>query len=202
VPELKGRHRLNYFMDTLTLPENGCIFKSSGNNRAAGGGKGRSRRWKNPGCAVKLPRFYYLDADTRIQVDAVIQSFLQNSLDGDLWATLCERLPLDRKESHALQVRVEGVGHAAETLWNAALQAGTRTYGQEFNRQSLRNSVQAMPMTHYHYVEGSREHNSVLRTRRDALEDPCTALTKLQQDVEALADFIRRLPPASEGSTG
>jgi len=144
---------------------------------------------------VKPSRFYYLAPDARQRVDEVLERFAQRAPIGDLWEALCRELPVDRQAATSLQARVEGMSYAAEYLWNAALQAGAQVYGGDFDRQQLRHSVQdVMPITHYHYKVGSRLPKAILVTRRDALEDPGTALAKLKQDIEGLVDFIRRLP--------
>ncbi len=150
---------------------------------------------------VKRKKFYYLDLDTRRQLDQVLQSFLFQPSGNGLWQNLCERLPLNKLVPEAQRLRAEGLYYVSECLWSFALQGGKKTFGDSFDRAQLRRTLRVLPMSHYHYLMGSRERRENLLTRHDALQDPGTAIAKLQQDIDALAGFIKNLSENSAQNT-
>ncbi len=151
---------------------------------------------------VKAKKYYYLDTATQHRLDEILRGFMHLRTSNHLWENLCSNLPVQKWSPASLRLRVEGLAYAAERLWNTALEDGKRAYGEDFDRDHLRRYVRTLPMSHYHYLVGSRESKEVLRTRHDALEDPLTALAKLQSDIAALADFLRQLPEAGFSLTG
>jgi hypothetical protein len=147
-------------------------------------------------------RFYYLDSETRRELDAVLEGYIKNPAGDSLWTALCSKLPLEKKKSTSYKTRVEGLSYAAESLWDTALARGKLAYGENFGRQELSRAVGSRPISYYHYLIGSREPRTILNTRRDALEDLDTAMLKLKDDIMSLADFIRRLPSDITGIMG
>ncbi len=147
-------------------------------------------------------RFYYLDSETRKELDAVLESYIKSPAGDALWMALCNKLPVEKKRSTSYKVRVEGLSYAAEALWDAALARGKQAYGENFSRQELSKAVGFRPISYYHYLSGSREPWTILNTRRDALEDLDTAMLKLKDDILSLVDFIRRLPSGLTGMLG
>jgi hypothetical protein len=147
-------------------------------------------------------KFYYLDAQTRHQLDGVLRGDLAQFTPADLWKQLCAALPLQRLHPETLRRRVEGMAYAADWLWQAALLKGKEAFGQEFDRENLLKSIRPVPISHYHYILGSREPRDLLRSRRDGLHDPQIALAKLQHDIEALADFMGKSKGALTGLSG
>ena len=147
-------------------------------------------------------RFYYLDSETRKELDAVLESYLKGSTGDSLWAALCRTLPVEQKRSTSYNIRVEGLSYAAESLWDAALARGKQVFGENFGRQELSQAVGSRPISYYHYLIESREPWTILNTRRDALEDLDTAMLKLKDDILSLVDFIRRLPSDLTGIIG
>lgn len=147
-------------------------------------------------------RFYYLDSETRKELDAVLESYRRDSTGDALWTALCNKLPVEKKRNTSYKIRVEGLSYVAESLWEMALAQGKQAYGENFSRQDLAKAVGSRPISYYHYLIGSREPWTVLNTRRDALEDLDTAMLKLKDDIHALVEYIRRLPSDFPGMTG
>ncbi len=155
--------------------------KPHGNTRAAG-------------MALKPTQFYYLEASFRQRLDEIVRAVLNRTSTVALWEALCGVLPLERNRPESLSRRVEGLEYASDKLWTQAVEGGKRAFGQNFDRGALRQAAGILPISHYHYLSGSREPWGLVRTRRDALNDPQTALLKLRRDVESLAQFILLLP--------
>lgn len=130
-------------------------------------------------------------------MDEILRNFTGSAHVGDLWEKLCAALPLDRGRPESLSRRVEGLDYVAEKLWALAVESGKKTFGPNFDREALRRAAGIMPISHYHYIMGSREPWGLVLTRRDALHDPQTALLKLRRDIESLGDFILNLPQDS-----
>ncbi len=143
---------------------------------------------------VREYRFYYLDAGTRRQLDAIIREYASRRTGDAIWQTLCDRLPVRRGEPESMRCRVEGLSYVAECLWDLALESGRKAFGETFSRENLHRAVRSLPIGYYHYMVGSRQPAGEVQTRRDALQDPGVALAKLEHDIQALGDFIRSLP--------
>jgi len=142
--------------------------------------------------APPAARFYYLDSQTRKGVDEVLQRTVSGRASTASWSELCRLLPVERQRHESVRRRVEGMTYAADWLWDEALRIGKKEFGPNFDRANLRRSIRSYPISHYHYLMGSREPRDVLLTRRDGLHDPRIALAKLQHDVEELFDFVCR----------
>lgn len=147
-----------------------------------------------PKMAAKPRKFYYLEAQARQRVEEIVQLLSARGSKLKGWEALCEALPLERGLPQSLSRRVEGLDLAAEKLWALAVEGGRKAFGPGFDRESLRRAAGILPISHYHYLSGSREPHELVQTRRDALNDPTTALVKLRRDIEALTEFIQHLP--------
>jgi hypothetical protein len=151
----------------------------------------------NPASSVPATgskKYYFLDSKGRHELEEILRSYLSRSLSGNVWEALCAALPLDRGQPESLSRRVEGLLYASEALWGLAMESGKKAFGLSFDRYALCRSAGILPMSHYHYLRGSREPWGQVLTRRDALHDPQTAMMKLQRDIESLGDFILNLP--------
>lgn len=136
-------------------------------------------------------RFYYLDPATRENLEEIILNFSKGQLQESLLYEIRQSLPFEKKDLSTVKRRVEGMIYLTERLWMIALEAGKNAYGSDFSRQNLVGITRTMPMSHYHYVTGSREPINVLITRDDALQDPSAAFAKFDRDVNSLAEFIQ-----------
>ncbi len=149
--------------------------------------------------APTAARYYYLDSQTRKSVDEVLQRTVSGHASTASWSELCRVLPVERLHPESVRRRVEGMTYAADWLWDEALRIGKKEFGPTFDRANLRRSIHSCPISHYHYLMGSREPRHVLLTRRDGLQDPRIALSKLQHDVEELFDFVCRFSETQYG---
>ncbi len=140
--------------------------------------------------AIKRMRFYYLEKDTAKRLDSILQDFTDTPLNYDLLGQLREVVPISKRDHSSVKQHVEGMFYVSEKLWNIALETGRNTWGEKFSRENLRRMTKSIPMSHYCYLVGSREAPNVLLTRNDALQDPGTAMVKLEHDISSLVDFI------------
>jgi hypothetical protein len=138
---------------------------------------------------MKRMRFYYLDTQVLGKLDQVLGEFTAGHAD-DVMKALNQTLPIVKWNDKSLRRHVEGMFYLSEKLWTFALELGKKTWGAEFSRENLLRITKTMPMSHYSYLVGSREPATVLLTRDDILQDPATAMVKLQHDIKSLSDFI------------
>jgi len=92
-------------------------------------------------------------------------------------------LPVEKLNPDTVRRRVEGYYYTSEFLFKRLLQEG-RTRNQIVSDAGLK------PLSHYHYLVGSREPRNLLLTRDDYLNDPSTALVKLKDDIIGLAVLV------------
>ena len=149
--------------------------------------------------APTAARFYYFDSQSRKSVDEVLQRTVSARAAAASWSELCRVLPVERQRPESIRRRVEGMTYAADWLWDEALRIGKKEFGPTFDRANLLRSIRSYPISHYHYLMGSREPRHILLTRRDGLHDPRIALSKLQRDVEELFDFVCRFSETHYG---
>src|SRR5512142_1010288 len=136
---------------------------------------GQHGKTGHPRTAVKPRKFFYLDSQARQRVEEIISGVAQRGAKINGWEALCEALPLERSRPQSQSRRVEGLDLAAEKLWALAVEAGRKAFGKNFDRESLCRAAGILPISHYHYLSGSREPHFLVQTRRDALNDPATA---------------------------
>ncbi|TKJ36839.1 hypothetical protein CEE37_14740 [candidate division LCP-89 bacterium B3_LCP] len=140
---------------------------------------------------MKRARFYYLKSDTRDKLDQVLTEYLNKESPNDFMGTMGKTLPVEKLNPGTLRVRVEGMHYLAERLWSIGLATGKQKYGEDFSRENFLQITKTMPMSHYHYLNGSREPMEVLLTRDDVLQDPSTAMVKLETDIRTRLAFIQ-----------
>lgn len=139
---------------------------------------------------MKRLRFYYIDKEIIAKLDGILDEFTAGRTN-NVMEQLKQTLPIEKWNDKSLRRYVEGMFYLAEQLWTYALDQGKKTGGDEFSRENLLRITKTMPMSHYSYLVGSREPANVLLTRDDSLQDPPTAMVKLQHDIESLSDFIK-----------
>ena len=140
--------------------------------------------------SFKRMRFYYIDKQTLAKLDGILDEFIAGD-SSNVMDPLNQALPIQKWDEKSLRGHVEGMFYLSDKLWTHALDLGRATRGDDFSRENLLRATRTMPMSHYRYLLGSREPANVLLTRDDALQDPATAMVKLQRDIESLSDFIQ-----------
>ncbi len=98
-----------------------------------------------------------------------------------------ELLPIQKLQSETVRRRVEGFHFTAELLWQKAIEITKSTRAEVVRIAKLK------PLSHYHYLTGSREPRDNVLTRDDFLNDPATAMVKLREDIISLAKVIPKL---------
>ncbi len=102
-------------------------------------------------------------------------------------------MPLERGQHQALCARVEGFYELSEGLFELVFDLGQAKHGAEWNRRRVVKEANLRPFSYYHWITGSREPASNVMTRKDYLNDPTTALAKLEEDIQSLAKLYRQL---------
>lgn len=132
-----------------------------------------------------MPRFelYYLERKVAEIIDNKVKEFAQDesSVPEDLLSDLIAMLPIKRTDLSSVRRRVEGFYYTTEILWHEALRLNNG------NRQEVVKLANLKPLSHYHYLTGSREPFGNVLTRADFLNDPATALVKLRDDINGLS---------------
>ncbi len=124
------------------------------------------------------------------EVAGKISSFIDDYIAGGiktkeaLFDKITDLLPIEKLNPDTVRRRVEGYYYASEELWQKALQSG------KFSRAELVKKAGLKPLSHYHYLTGSREARNIVLTRDDYLNDPPTALVKLRDDILGLAGIL------------
>ncbi|MBM3327178.1 MAG: hypothetical protein FJY65_09450 [Calditrichaeota bacterium] len=129
----------------------------------------------------------YLTTEVVGQIAALIDNYIAGSgvkTQDDLFEKITDLLPIEKLNQDTVRRRVEGYYYASELLWQKALQGG------KFSRQDLVRKAGLKPLSHYHYLTGSREPRNIVLTRDDYLNDPTTALVKLRDDILAIAKVL------------
>lgn len=104
-----------------------------------------------------------------------------------------ELLPVDRNGHAVLCERVEGFYEISEGLFQAVFDLGQARHGEEWDRKQVVKFAKLRPFSYYHWITGSREPANNVMTRKDYLNDPTTALAKLEEDILSLAKLYREL---------
>lgn len=129
----------------------------------------------------------YLTQDVLTKIIALIEEYAQSQGKGGpekLFDQITDLLPIEKLNPDTVRRRVEGYYFASEELWKRALES------KKFNRQDLIRKAGLKPLSHYHYLTGSREPVAYVLTRSDYLNDPTTALVKLRDDILGLARIL------------
>ena len=138
-----------------------------------------------------MPRFelYYLDKNAAENIEKIVQEFAGNTknMSGEnLVEKVTTELPIQRSDLTSVRRRVEGFYFTTEILWREALKHND-------SRPAVVKIAELKPLSHYHYLTGSREPITNVMTRADYLNDPTTALVKLRDDILGLAMALGKL---------
>ncbi len=136
-----------------------------------------------------MPRseLYYLDQESAEKIKKLVERVAskEDKLKPDtLLKELTELLPIQKTDITTVRRRVEGFHYTTEILWKAALDM---KIGE---RSEIVRMAKLKPLSHYHYLTGSREPVGNVLTRADYLNDPATALVKLRDDIHGLASVF------------
>ncbi len=97
-------------------------------------------------------------------------------------------LPIEKMDSDTVRRRVEGLYYASELIFKRLLAGGKMT------RSDIVRAAGLKPLSHFHYLTGSREPKNIVLTRDDYLNDPSTALVKLKDDIVHIAPLLLKQP--------
>lgn len=93
-------------------------------------------------------------------------------------------LPIEKMDADTVRRRVEGLYYTSELIFKRLLAGGKMT------RNDIVRAAGLKPLSHFHYLTGSREPKNIVLTRDDYLNDPSTALIKLKDDVVNAAGLL------------
>jgi hypothetical protein len=133
---------------------------------------------------------YFLTKDLHEQITNLIAQFVAAPSNADpshLIENLKNLLPIEKMNRQTILKRVEGFSIVADLLWEKVVQIGS------LDRQQIVARAKLKPMSYYHYLTGSREVADYAISRDDLMNDPTTAMVKLNDDIIALARLIIEL---------
>jgi hypothetical protein len=133
---------------------------------------------------------YFLTKDLYEQITNLIEEFVEDPSNTDpshLIENLKGVLPIEKMNRQTILRRVEGYSIVADLLWDKVVQIWN------LDRQQIVARAKLKPMSYYHYQTGSRESADYAISRDDLLNDPTTALVKLNDDITGLASLIIEL---------
>ncbi len=93
-------------------------------------------------------------------------------------------LPIERMDIDTVRRRVEGLYYTSELIFKKLLAGGKMT------RNDIVREAGLKPLSHFHYLTGSREPKNIVLTRDDYLNDPSTALIKLKDDILSVSELL------------
>lgn len=127
------------------------------------------------------------DADTIEKLSIEFAEGVTNITHEEFIRKITSLLPITKTDISTVRRRVEGYYYATEVLWKEALKMKIGS------RQDIVRLAKLKPLSHYHYLTGSREPHGNVMTRADYLNDPSTALVKLRDDITGLARVFPKL---------
>lgn len=138
-----------------------------------------------------MPRFElnYLDKKSAETIEKIVQQYANDPKKmtaDELVDKVTNELPIKKTDLTSVRRRVEGYYFTTEILWLEALK-----YKED--RTAVVRIAKLKPLSHYHYLTGSREPITNVMTRADYLNDPTTALVKLRDDIISLATALPKL---------
>jgi len=93
-------------------------------------------------------------------------------------------LPIQKMDRTTLIHRVEGLLYVTDLLWLDLRKV------KNLDREEVVKVANIKSLGYYHHMLGSREHGDMVSTRQDFLNDPPTALKKLEDDVVGLVSIL------------
>lgn len=138
-----------------------------------------------------MPRteLYYLEKKTAEKIEVLVKEFASDTKKmaaEQLYDKLTEMLPIQKSDMGTVRRRIEGLYVTSEFLWQEALKIKN-------DRHAIVKMAELKPLSHYHYLTGSREPVGNVMTRADYLNDPSTAIVKLKDDIIGLARAFPKL---------
>lgn len=138
--------------------------------------------------------FHFLSEAVIKQVSDKTKTLLSgNKPPKDFLKELRDLLPVARNDLNSLRARVEGMYFVSEFLFQEVLEKGKKKVGESWDHNSVVSQAKLRPFSYYHYLTGSREPRVNVRTRDDYMNDPSTALMKLEDDIVSLGTLHRKL---------
>ncbi len=139
-----------------------------------------------------MPRFelYYLDKKSAEEIEDMVTQLAagKTQLDPEEFLNkLTAKLPIVKSDITSVRRRIEGFYYTTEILWREALKLNNG------DRKEIIHIAKLKPLSHYHYLTGSREPQINVMTRADYFNDPTTALVKLHDDIIGLASVFPQL---------
>ncbi len=143
--------------------------------------------------------YRFLDPGLAEKLLALVDQFCENdSAPDQLLAKVKELVPLNREDQKTLKIRVEGYFEVSGKLFEVVLANFREKHGGDYSREKLIGEAKIHPFDYYHRVAGMRDGPSEGETREDYLDNPATALVKLEDDILSLARMCRSLSRPAE----
>ncbi len=138
--------------------------------------------------------YHFVGTDTLREIEGVTDQFGCNEQSPQqMFTKLEEILPVEKTNPSTWKARVEGFYHVSDNFFNNVLTIGQARYGEDWNRSKVIQEAKLFPFSHYHWLTGSREPIANMLTRDDYLNDPCTALIKLEDDILSLGGLLKKV---------
>ncbi|MBD3166931.1 hypothetical protein GF324_10055 [bacterium] len=139
-------------------------------------------------------KYHFINEELVSRLEEIAKEFGAGTMQPEaLLAKLKEILPVHKTDQTTWKARVEGFYEVSEELFEMVLEKGTAKFGEEWDRKRVVNEAKMRPFSYYHWITGSREPASNLLSKEDFLNDPTTALVKLEDDIVALGKLYRSL---------
>lgn len=139
-------------------------------------------------------KLHFLNEELAENLVKITREFLGGSESGeDLLNRAKKMLPVHKTDQSTWKARVEGYYEISEELFKSCVDKGKVKYGDEWDRQKVVNEAKLRPFSYYHWLTGSREPIDNVLTRYDYLNDPTTAMVKLEDDIKSLTNLYRAL---------
>ncbi|MBZ0264889.1 hypothetical protein K8I28_09495 [bacterium] len=150
---------------------------------------------------MREQEFHFLNEKQTQKIREATRVFIEKSADTKQFVLdLKQLLPVDKTDRKAVRSRVEGFYEASEILFQELLKVGREHYGADWGHKRIVSEAKLRPFSYYHYLAGSREPAANVRTRDDYLNDPGTALMKLEADIAGLGKLLSRIKNNSEAA--
>jgi len=138
--------------------------------------------------------FHFLEEAVIKKISEATKNFLGSDIEPKQFIEeLKKLLPVSKTDRSTHKSRVEGLYFVNEFLFQEVLDKGKKKVGEDWNHNKIVSQAKLRPFSHYHYLSGSHEPVVNVRTRDDYLNDPATAMMKLEDDIIALGLLYRKL---------
>jgi len=133
----------------------------------------------------------YLNGDVATKISTQLDSFVAaagKEKPEAFFDKIVALLPIERMDADTVRRRVEGLYYTSELIFKRLLAGGKMT------RPDIVREAGLKPLSHFHYLTGSREPKNIVLTRDDYLNDPTTALVKLKDDILSVSVLLFKNP--------